>query len=98
MVRRTIRNRSRRNRNKTAGGGSCGNGAGASAAAMPAMPPANAAPKVGGRRKTRKLSKGASSWNKLVMKVYHDMKKKDPNVKLGAAMKRAAQMKKSGQA
>ncbi len=88
--RRTVRNR--RNRNKTAGGGSCNNG--------PAMPPANAAPApaVGGRRKTRKMSKGASDWNKLVMKVYHDMKKKDKTVKLGAAMKRAAQMKKSGQA
>lgn len=89
--RRTIRRR----RNKTAGGGSCGNGA------APAMPPANAAaPKLmgGKRRKTRKMPKGASDWNKLVMKVYKEMKAKDKNVKLGAAMKRAAEMKRKGQA
>lgn len=47
--------------------------------------------------KTRRVSKGASEWNKKVMKVYHDMKKKDPSVKLGAAMKRASEMKKRGE-
>ena len=50
----------------------------------------------GGRRKTRKMSKGASAWHKQMMEVYRDMKKKDPNVKLGAAMKKAAEMKKKG--
>jgi hypothetical protein len=50
----------------------------------------------GGRRKTRKMSKGASEWNKKMMEVYRDMKKKDPNVKLGAAMKKAAEMKRKG--
>jgi hypothetical protein len=51
----------------------------------------------GGKRKTRKMSKGASEWNKKVMELYKDMKKKDSNVKLGDAMKRASQMKKKGQ-
>lgn len=85
--RRTVRRR----RNKTAGGGSCGNGAAPAAPAMPKL--------MGGkRRKTRKMHKGASDWNKLVMKVYKEMKAKDKNVKLGAAMKRAAEMKRKGQA
>ena len=53
----------------------------------------------GGKRrgKTRRASKGASDWNKKVMKVYHDMKRKDKSVKLGDAMKRASQMKKRGE-
>lgn len=50
----------------------------------------------GGRRKTRKLSKGASNWNKQVMKVYKEMKAANPNVKLGEAMKRAAELKRKG--
>lgn len=50
----------------------------------------------GGKRSTRKMSKGASKWNELVMKVYKDLKKKDPNVKLGAAMKEASRRKKRG--
>jgi len=55
---------------------------------------------MGGKRrgkKTRRASKGASDWNKKVMKVYHDMKRKDKSVKLGDAMKRASQMKKRGE-
>lgn len=51
----------------------------------------------GGKRKTRKMSKGASSWQESVMKVYRDMKKKDPHVKLGVAMKKASEMKRKGQ-
>lgn len=50
----------------------------------------------GGKRKTRK-SGGASEWNKKVMEIYKKMKKEDPNVKLGAAMKRASELKKKGQ-
>ena len=50
----------------------------------------------GGKRSTRKMHKGASKWNELVMKVYKDLKKKDPNVKLGAAMKEASRRKKRG--
>ena len=43
--------------------------------------------------KKRRLSKGASSWNKKVMEVYREMKRKNPNVKLGDAMKEAARRK-----
>lgn len=53
--------------------------------------------KEGGKRRTRKVSKGASDWNKKVMKIYHEMKRADPNVKLGAAMKRASELKRKGQ-
>ncbi len=51
----------------------------------------------GGKRKTRKMSKGASEWNKKVMEVYRDMKKKDKNVRLGEAMKKAAELKRKGE-
>jgi len=51
----------------------------------------------GGRRATRKMSKGASSWNKKVMEIYHKMKKEDPATKLGDAMRRASELKKKGQ-
>ena len=62
----------------------------------------------GGRRKTRHAKKhakkhtkktqkkGASDWNKKVMMIYRDMKKKNKNVKLGAAMKEASRLKKAG--
>lgn len=53
--------------------------------------------KEGGKRKTRRMAKGPSEWNKKVMEVYRDMKKKDKSVKLGAAMKRASEMKKRGE-
>jgi hypothetical protein len=43
--------------------------------------------------KKRRISKGASAWNKKVMEVYREMKRKDPNVKLGDAMKEAARRK-----
>ena len=47
-------------------------------------------------KKTRKMAKGPSDWNKKVMMIYRDMKKKDKNVKLGAAMKEASRRKKAG--
>ncbi len=50
----------------------------------------------GGKRKTRKMSSGATAWRESVMKVYRDMKKKDSNVKLGTAMKKAAELKRKG--
>ena len=50
----------------------------------------------GGRRKTRKVSKGASDWNKKVMMVYHEMKKKNANTKLGDAMRECSRRKKAG--
>lgn len=81
------RNKTRRNRNKTEGGaGSCG---------MKLMG-GKRRKAEGGRRKTRKLSKGASDWNRAVMKVYAEMKKKDRNVRFGDALKEASRRKKSG--
>ena len=49
------------------------------------------------RRSTRKVSKGADAWREGVMRVYRDMKKSNPNVKLGDAMKKAAELKRKGQ-
>ena len=48
----------------------------------------------GGKRKgTRKLSKGASAWHKHMMKVYKEMKAKNPSTSLGDAMKAAKKRK-----
>ena len=57
----------------------------------------NKSRKQQGGKKTRKVSKGASDWNKKVMMVYHEMKKKNPAVKLGAAMKECSRRKKRGE-
>lgn len=43
--------------------------------------------------KKRRISKGASAWNKKVMEVYREMKRKNPNIRLGDAMKEAARRK-----
>jgi hypothetical protein len=78
--------RNKNNKNKMNGGGTCGGD--------------NGMPKVtmgGKRRKTRKMAKGASDWNKKVMEIYHMLKKKNPATKLGDAMKHAAALKKKGQ-
>ncbi len=42
-----------------------------------------------GGKKTRKLSPKLRAWNEKVMKIYREMKKKNPNTKLGDAMKAA---------
>ena len=63
-------------------------------------------PQMGGKRKSRRngkkgaktrKGKGASDWNKKVMEIYRELKKKNPGVKLGAAMKEASRRKKKGQ-
>jgi hypothetical protein len=41
------------------------------------------------RKGTRKISK----WTSFVKKIYQEMKKKNPNVKLGDAMKAASKRK-----
>lgn len=46
-----------------------------------------------GGKKTRKLNRKASKWTSFVKKIYTEMKRKDPNVKLGAAMKEASRRK-----
>ena len=51
------------------------------------------APKVSKAKKskkgTRKLSPALKAWNEKVMKLYREMKKKNPATKLGDAMKAA---------
>jgi molybdenum-dependent DNA-binding transcriptional regulator ModE len=42
---------------------------------------------------TRKGKRALTPWNKLVMKVYKEMKAKDKNVKFGAALKAASKRK-----
>ena len=49
-----------------------------------------------GGKKTRKVSKGASDWNKKVMEVYRELKKKNPATKLGDAMRECSKRKKRG--
>ena len=44
-------------------------------------------------RGTRKMSKGAAKWTAFVKKIYQEMKRKNPSVKLGAAMKEASRRK-----
>jgi hypothetical protein len=64
---------------------------------VPAAPAvAVPAPVKGGKRKTRKVSKGASDWNKKVMEVYRELKKKNPATKLGDAMRECSKRKKRG--
>jgi hypothetical protein len=63
--------------------------------AVPAVPSPNNSIK-GGKSKTRKASKGASDWNKKVMEVYRELKKKNPATKLGDAMKECSKRKKRG--
>jgi hypothetical protein len=46
----------------------------------------------GGRRKTARKGKG-TPWTRFVKKIYDEMKRKDKNVKLGAAMKEASRRK-----
>ena len=49
--------------------------------------------KKSNKKLTKKIKKGgraASSWNKHVMKVFKEMKKKDKNAKFGDALKKAA--------
>ncbi len=40
-------------------------------------------------RKSRKLSSGARAWQDHMMKTYREMKARDPNTRLGDAMKAA---------
>ena len=89
--------RTRRNR-RSRGGAAPLNEAFADAkpAAAPHAPAAPAAQK-GGRRKSRKLSKGAKAWTTAVTKLYREMKSKDKSVKFSDALKRASVLKKKGQ-
>jgi hypothetical protein len=46
-------------------------------------------------KKQKKTRKG-SSWTDAVKRVYEELKRKNPNVKLGAAMKEASRRKNAG--
>jgi hypothetical protein len=89
---KTRRNKSRRNR--TNGGGSCG---GMKNNGMPAAT-------MGGKRrnKTRRNKteggkrKGPSDWNKKVMGVYAEMKKKNKDASFRDALVEASKRKKAG--
>ncbi len=63
------------------------------APAAPAAPATNntgAANQTGGRRrKSHKLSSGAAKWRDHMMKVYREMKSRNPNTRLGDAMRAA---------
>jgi hypothetical protein len=45
------------------------------------------------RRGTRKMNPKAMKWTAFVKKIYQEMKRKNPSVKLGAAMKEASRRK-----
>ena len=90
------KNKSRKSRKR---GGASSLAATAAPVNAPAAAPAVADPapvKTGGKRKTRKVSKGASDWNKKVMEVYRELKKKNPATKLGDAMRECSKRKKRG--
>jgi len=46
-----------------------------------------------GSKGTRKMGKKVSKWTNFVKKIYVEMKRKNPSVKLGAAMKEASRRK-----
>lgn len=46
-----------------------------------------------GAKKTRKLSPALKQWNEKVMRIYKEMKAKNPNVRLMEAMKAAKKQK-----
>jgi len=48
-----------------------------------------------GKKGTRKGRKG-SDWSAAVKRVYGELKRKNPNAKLGDAMKEASRRKKNG--
>ena len=52
--------------------------------------------KASRRSVSRKQRGGASDWNKAVMRVYGEMKRKDSNVSFGDALKEASKRKKAG--
>lgn len=45
------------------------------------------------RKGTRKMNPKAQKWTQFVKKIYGEMKRKNPSVKLGAAMKEASRRK-----
>jgi hypothetical protein len=50
-----------------------------------------------GSRKMSGGKKGGNKWNKFVMGVYNEMKRKNPDVAFGDALKEASRLKKKGE-
>ena len=50
--------------------------------------------KMHSKSRSKSTRKSGSSWTDFVKKVYSEMKRKNPNAKLGAAMKEASRRKK----
>lgn len=48
------------------------------------------------RKASRKATRKGSDWNQAVMRVYKELKSKNPNTKLGEAMREASKRKKNG--
>lgn len=48
-------------------------------------------------RKSGGAKKGGNKWNKFVMGVYNEMKRKDADVSFGDALKEASRLKKKGE-
>jgi hypothetical protein len=46
-----------------------------------------------GKKSTRKVGKKMSKWTDFVKKIFKEMKKKNPDCKLGEAMKEASRRK-----
>jgi hypothetical protein len=92
---KTRRNKSRRNRSE--GGAGCG---GMKNNAMPTATMGGKRRNKTRRNKTeggkRKMSKGASDWNKKVMGVYAEMKKKNKEASFRDALVEASKRKKAG--
>jgi hypothetical protein len=47
----------------------------------------------GGKRSTRKMGKKMTKWTEFVSKIHKELKRKNPNSKLGDAMKEASRRK-----
>ena len=52
--------------------------------------------KASSNKASRKQKKGPSEWNKGVMRVYGEMKRKDNSISFGDALKEASKRKKAG--
>jgi hypothetical protein len=91
----TRKNRNRKNRKSMKGGADAP--APSTADPTPVTPPVESASasQAGGKRKTRKggkgrkLSSGARVWQDHMMSTYREMKARNPNTRLGDAMKAA---------
>jgi hypothetical protein len=93
----TRKNRNRKNRKSMKGGADAPAPSTADPTPVAVAPPAESASasQAGGKRKTRKggkgrkLSSGARVWQDHMMSTYREMKARNPNTRLGDAMKAA---------